>query len=72
VNWLHFLKPRLVESLAPVIIPLYDGVLFIRLFNGSQLTSWYSEVAQTRDPISGIQFLGRGRRLRERRLLGAI
>jgi hypothetical protein len=33
----HFLKARLVESLTAVIIPLDDSVLFVRLFNCSQL-----------------------------------
>src|SRR6202034_1099231 len=37
VNSLNFLKPWLVESPAPVIIPLYDGVLFVRLFNCTPL-----------------------------------
>jgi hypothetical protein len=49
----HFLKARLVESLTAVIIPLDDSVLFVRLFNCSQLASGYSEVAQALDAISG-------------------
>src|ERR1700728_4305379 len=72
VNSLNFLKPWLVESPAPVIIPLDDGVLFVRLFNCTHFPGRYSEVAQTLDPISGTQFLACGRRLREQRPLGAV
>jgi hypothetical protein len=45
----RFRKARLVESLTAVIIPLDDSVLFVRLFNCSQLASGYSEVAQALD-----------------------
>jgi hypothetical protein len=51
-----FLEPRLAESHAAVIIPLDDRVLIVRLFNSAQLPSRYSEVAQTFDAISGVQF----------------
>jgi hypothetical protein len=57
----HFLKSRLVESLTAVIIPLDDSVLFVRLFNYSQLASGYSEVAQALDAISGTQFFASAR-----------
>jgi hypothetical protein len=60
---LHFLKPPLVDSLATVIVPLDDRVLIICLFNCAQLPSRFSEVAQSLDAISGIQFHAGGVRL---------
>src|ERR1700685_4836450 len=70
--WLNLLERRLVESHAPVIIPFDDRVLFVRSLNCSELPRRLSEVAQTLDPISGIQFLVSGRGLRERWLLGTV
>jgi len=61
-----------VESHAAVIIPLDDRVIFVSLLNCAEFSSRLSEVAQTLDAISGIQFLvGRGR-LGERWLLGTV
>jgi hypothetical protein len=54
VGCLNLLERRLVESLTAVIIPLDDGVLFVRLFDRAQFPSRYSEVAQTLDAIPGI------------------
>jgi hypothetical protein len=61
----------LVESRATVVIPLDDRVLFISSLNCADFSRRLSEVAQTLDPISGIQFLG-NTALAERRLLGTI
>jgi len=59
-----------VESLATVIIPLDDRVIFVSLLNCAEFSSRLSEVAQTLDAISGIKFLVGGGWLDERRLLG--
>jgi hypothetical protein len=55
-----------------VIIPLDDRALFVYLFNCAQLPSRYSEVAQTLDAISGVQFCAGGRGFGEAWLLGAV
>jgi hypothetical protein len=57
---LNPLEPRLVESLASVIVPFDDGVIFVSLLNCAEFSSRLSEVAQTLDAISGIQFLVAG------------
>jgi hypothetical protein len=67
-----FLEPRLVQSHATVVVPLDDRVRFVRLFNGAQLSGRLSEVAQTFDAISGIQFLPSGGRLGERWTFGRV
>jgi hypothetical protein len=67
-----FLEPWLVESHATVVIPLDNRVLIVRLFNGAQLPSRFSEVAQTLDAISGIQFLAGGRGFGEARFFGTV
>ena len=67
-----FLQPRLVESHAAVIIPLDDRVIFVSLLNNAEFSIWLSEVTQTLDAISGIQFLVGGGGLGERWLLGAV
>jgi hypothetical protein len=54
---LNLLKPWLAESLPTVIIPFDDCVIFVGLFNCAQFPRRLSEVAQTLDAISGIQFL---------------
>jgi len=69
---LNLLEPRLAESHTTVIIPFYDRVIVVRLLNCAQFPSRHSEVAQTLDAISGIQFLVGGRRLGERWLPGTV
>ena len=54
------------------MIPLDDRVIFVSLLNCAECSSRLSEVAQTLDAISGIQFLIGGSRLRERWLLGTV
>jgi hypothetical protein len=60
------------ESHATVIIPFDDRVIFVRLLNRAEFSSWLSEVAQTLDPISGYEFLVGSRGLGERWLLGTV
>jgi hypothetical protein len=62
----------LVESRTTVIIPFDDRIIFVSLLNCAELSSRPSEVAQTLDAISGIQFLVGGRRLGERWLPGTV
>jgi hypothetical protein len=69
---LNPLEPRLVESLASVIVPFDDGVIFVSLLNCAEFSSRLSEVAQTLDAISGIQFLVAGRGIGELWLLGSV
>jgi hypothetical protein len=61
-----------VKSRATVIIPLDDCVRFVSSLNRADFSSWLSEVAQTLDPISGIQLLPGGRGLGERWPLGTV
>jgi len=72
VNWLHFLKPRLPDFHTTVIIPFDNRIILVRPLDCTHFPGRHSEVAQTLDTISGTQFLGCGRRLCERWLLGAI
>ena len=58
-----------MESHTTVIIPFNDRVIFVSLLNCPEFSSRLSEVAQTFDAISGIQFLVGGRGLGERRFL---
>jgi hypothetical protein len=69
---LNLLEPRLAESLTTVIIPLDDRVIFVSLLNCAQFPSRRSEVAQTLDAISGIEFLAGGGGLGERWFLGTV
>jgi hypothetical protein len=62
----------LVESHATVVIPFDDRVIFVSLLNCTEFSSRPSEVAQTLDAISGIQFLVGGRGVGERWLLGTV
>ena len=55
-----FFKPRLPDSHTTVVIPFDDRVLFVRLLHCAQLSSRHSEVAQTLDAISGVQFPASG------------
>ena len=69
---LNFLKARLMHSRATVVIPLYNCVIFISALNGAELVSWFSEISQPLDAITGGQFSVGSRGLRERWALGAI
>jgi hypothetical protein len=61
-----------MESHATVTIPFDDRVIFVNLLNCPEFSSRLSEIAQTLDPISGIQFLVDGRGLGEPWLLGTV
>ena len=43
-----------MESHATVVIPFDHRVFFVRSLNRTQFHSWFSEVAQTFDPIPGV------------------
>jgi hypothetical protein len=62
----------LVESLATVVIPFDERVIFVSLLNCAELSSRLSEVPQTLYAISGIQFLIGGSGLGETWLLGTV
>ena len=49
-----------MESLTAVIIPFDDRVILVSLLNRTEFSSRLSEVAQSLDAISGIQFLVSG------------
>ena len=53
---LNLLERRLAESLATVMIPRDERVLFVCLLDCPQLSGRLSEVAQTLNTISGTQF----------------
>ena len=61
-----------MEPHTTVVIPLDDRVIFVGLVNGAEFAGRRSEVAQTLDAISGIQFLVGGTGLGERWLLGTF
>ena len=69
---LNLLEPGLVESHTTVIIPFDDRVIFVRLLNCAEFSSRLSEVAQTLDAISGIQFLVGSRGVGERWFPGTV
>ena len=69
---LNFLEPRLAESHTTIIIPFDDCVIFVRLLHCAKISSRHSEVAQTLDAISGIQFLIGGCGIGERWLPGTL
>jgi hypothetical protein len=57
MSWLaDLLQPRLVQSHPTVIIPLYKRLVFVRLLNCTEFSSRLSEISQTLDAITGIQF----------------
>jgi hypothetical protein len=62
----------LVQSHTTIIIRFDNRVIFVSLLNCAEFPSRLSEVAQTFDAISGIQFLVGGGGLGERRLLGTV
>jgi hypothetical protein len=66
------LEPRLVQSHSTVVIPLYERVVFVRLLNCSEFSSRLSEISQTLDAITGIQFRVGSSGLDERWPLGSI
>ena len=68
----NLLKPPLSNSAASVIIPLHDRILVVRLLHGAEFSGQLSEVAQTLDPIFGIQFFAGGRGSGERRPSGTV
>ena len=61
-----------MESHAAVIIPFDDRVIFVSLLNRAEFSSRLSEVAQSLDAISGIQFLVGGKGFGEVWLLGTV
>ena len=69
---LNLLEPRLMDSYPTVIIPFDDRVIFIGLLDCAEFSCVFSEVPQTLDAISGIDFLVGRRRLHERGLLGTV
>ena len=58
-----------MESHTTGIIPFDDRVIFVSLLHCAELPSRLSEVAQTLDAISGIEFLTGGSGLGERGFL---
>jgi hypothetical protein len=66
------LEPRLMQSHSTVVIPLYKRVVFVRLLNCSEFSSRLSEISQTLDAITGIQFRVGRRGLDERWPLGSV
>ena len=68
----NFFKPRLAQSHTTVVIPLYKRVVFVRLLNCSEFSSRLSEISQTLDAITGIQFRVGSRGLDERWPLGSV
>jgi len=70
--WLNLLEPRLAKSHTTVIIPFDERVIFVCLLNCADFSGWPSEVAQTFDAISRIQFLVGSRGLSERWPLGTV
>jgi hypothetical protein len=69
---LSLLEPRLMDSHSTVIIPFDDRVVFVRSLHCAHFSSRLSEVAQTLDPISGIDFLVGAMRGNERWTLGTV
>ncbi len=69
---LYLLEPRLVGSLTTVIIPFDDRIIFVGLLNRAEFSCRLSEIAQTFDAISGIQFLAGGRGIGEPWLSGTV
>jgi hypothetical protein len=68
----NFFEPRLSEPLATVIVPLYKRVVFVRLLNCTEFSSRLSEISQTLDAITGIQFRLGSRGLDEWWSLGSV
>jgi hypothetical protein len=62
----------LVKSHSTVIIPFDNRVIVVSFLNRAEFSGRLSEVAQTLDTISGIQFLVGGGGLGERWPLGTV
>jgi len=62
----------LLESLASIIIPFDHSILLVSLLDCAQLSRRLSEVAQTLDAISGLQFLVGASGIGESRLSRAV
>ena len=69
---LNLLKRRLVDSRTTVIIPFDNRVIFVSSLNCAEFSCRLSEVAQTLDAISGIQFRVGSGGLDERWPLGSV
>jgi hypothetical protein len=69
---LNLLQARLMESRATVIIPFDNGILIISALNGTNFSIRLSEVSQTLDAVSGIQFLLSTENGAKRRPLGTV
>jgi hypothetical protein len=67
-----FCEPRVAQSHATVVVPLYKRVIFVRLLDCSEFSSRLSKIAQTLDAISGIQFRVRSRGLDKRWSPGSV
>ena len=61
-----------MESHTAVIIPFHDRIIFVRLLNCAEFSTWLSEVAQTLDAISGTHFRASCSGLGERWFLGTV
>ena len=61
-----------MESHTTVIIPFNDRVVFVGLCNCAEFSRRISEVAQTHDAISGIQFPAGPRGLGEGWVVGVV
>jgi hypothetical protein len=69
---LDLLEPRFSKSQTTVITPFDDSVILISLLNCAEFSSRLSEVVQSLDAISGIQFLVAGSGVGEPWFLGSI
>jgi hypothetical protein len=61
-----------MESHTTVIVPFHDRVIFVSLLYGSEFSGRFSEVLQTLDAISRIEFLVGDSGLDKPWLLGTI
>jgi hypothetical protein len=61
-----------VDPHTTVIVPFDFRVIFVRSLNRAEFSSRFSEVAQTLDAVSGIQFLVGGSGLGEAWFLSAV
>ena len=61
-----------MEPHTTVIIAFDDRVIFVSLLHRTEFSGRLSEVAQSLDAISGIQFLVGGNRVGERWPLGTV
>jgi hypothetical protein len=69
---LDLFQPRLMKSCATIIIPFDHRVLIVGSLNCTYFSVRLPEVAQTLNPISGIQFLLGVERRAEWRVLGTV